>query len=48
MAVTDGYPEPFEDPKRFSNEFKDFMSHCLQIAPAQRWTVKQLLAVSSI
>eukprot|EP00029_Vermamoeba_vermiformis_P009621 TRINITY_DN4862_c0_g1_i5.p1 TRINITY_DN4862_c0_g1~~TRINITY_DN4862_c0_g1_i5.p1 ORF type:complete len:382 (-),score=10.79 TRINITY_DN4862_c0_g1_i5:50-1195(-) len=44
VAVTDGYTEPFEDPKRFSNEFKDFMSHCLQIVPAQRWTVKQLLA----
>jgi len=43
VAVTKGYPQPFEEPHKWSNEFKDFVSRCLVIDPKKRWTVKQLL-----
>jgi len=44
MAASAGYPSPFEGPEdKWSPEFHDFVSHCLQCNPAGRWTVRQLL-----
>jgi len=41
VAAVHGYPDPFEEDK-WSDQFDDFLSHCLQILPSHRWTVSQL------
>jgi len=43
IAASKGYPEPFIKREKWSNEFFEFMSHCLSFNPSERWTVKQLL-----
>jgi len=45
MAGTTGFPNPIEDRdgKPWSKQFRDFLSHCLEVNPAERWTAKQLL-----
>jgi len=43
VAATEGYPDPFEKPKLWSKDFKDFLSLCLQMEPENRPTASQLL-----
>lgn len=45
ISASDGYPMPFEEPEDWSEEFHDFITHCLQCDPTERWTVPQLLEV---
>lgn len=45
-AAVEGYPTPLADPARWSPAFADFLSHCVQLAPKDRWTAPQLLAHS--
>ncbi|EAS02701.2 Serine/Threonine kinase domain protein (macronuclear) [Tetrahymena thermophila SB210] len=33
----------FQDPQQFSDELNNFLCHCLQINPEDRWTAEQLL-----
>ncbi|KAL4441904.1 hypothetical protein ABPG74_003655 [Tetrahymena malaccensis] len=33
----------FQDPQQFSDELNNFLSHCLQINPEERWSAEQLL-----
>ncbi|KAL4469791.1 hypothetical protein ABPG72_022111 [Tetrahymena utriculariae] len=33
----------FQDSKQFSDELNNFLSHCLQINPEERWSAEQLL-----
>jgi hypothetical protein len=42
-AGTGGYPQPFEQPERWTESFKDFLTGCLKVNPRDRLTVKQLL-----
>jgi len=39
-----GEPNPFEQPERWSNQFKDFIAKCLDMDPKKRNTAKQLLS----
>jgi len=43
ISASDGYPMPFEEPEDWSDEFNDFIMHCLRCDPTERWTVPQLL-----
>jgi len=43
ISAADGYPMPFEFPEDWSDEFNDFIMHCLRCDPTERWTVPQLL-----
>jgi len=43
MSAVDGYPLPLEESEDWSAEFNDFIAHCLQCEPSDRWTVSQLL-----
>jgi len=43
ISASDGYPMPFEQPEDWSDEFNDFIMHCLRCDPTERWTVPQLL-----
>ena len=43
---TEGYPQPFEKPKQWSEEFKEFLNLCLQMDPQNRPTSAELLQVS--
>jgi serine/threonine protein kinase len=43
ISASDGYPMPFEEPEEWSDEFNDFINHCLRCDPTERWTVPQLL-----
>lgn len=45
ISASDGYPVPFEEPEEWSEEFHDFISHCLKVDPTERWNVTQLLEV---
>jgi len=40
---TEGYPQPFEKPKLWSDEFKEFLSLCLQMDPQNRPSSAELL-----
>jgi len=48
VACVEGYPQPFEDPQYWSDEFKDFVGCCLQQNPRDRWTIAQLQEVPHI
>ena len=41
-AATEGYPEPLESPRKWSQSFKDFLALCLQSDPNQRATAQEL------
>jgi len=43
VAGTVGYPQPFNKPEHWSSNFKDFISRCLEMDPAQRATSDELL-----
>jgi len=43
VSATIGYPEPFTEKEKWTQDFKDFITNCLIINPKERWTVKQLL-----
>ncbi len=45
VACVDGYPEPFEEPRFWTDEFRDFISCCLQLNPKDRWPVAKLQEV---
>jgi serine/threonine protein kinase len=48
VAGTEGYPQPFRNPNAWSEDFKDFISRCLEIEPSRRATADELLAVRII
>jgi serine/threonine protein kinase len=43
ISASDGYPMPFEEPSDWSEEFNDFIMHCLRCEPTERWSVPQLM-----
>eukprot|EP01102_Stenamoeba_stenopodia_P019607 TRINITY_DN744_c0_g1_i1.p1 TRINITY_DN744_c0_g1~~TRINITY_DN744_c0_g1_i1.p1 ORF type:complete len:579 (+),score=132.05 TRINITY_DN744_c0_g1_i1:180-1916(+) len=43
IAATEGYPQPFDNPDKWSPEMKNFFSKCLVIDPSKRITAKELL-----
>ena len=43
-AAVEGYPQPFEEPARWSAEFAQFLASCLQVNPTARPTCDALLA----
>lgn len=45
IACVEGYPEPFEEPNYWTDEFRDFIGCCLQRNPKDRWSVAQLQQV---
>jgi len=45
---THGIPHPLEEPYRWSDDFKDFISKCLEFDPKKRATAKELLEHSFI
>lgn len=45
VACVEGYPEPFEEPNFWTDEFRDFIGCCLQRNPNDRWPVSQLQEV---
>lgn len=44
---TIGIPHPFDDPQKWSDNYKDFIAKCLEMDPAKRGTAAQLLKVFS-
>jgi len=48
ITGTVGAPHPLEEPAKWSNDFKDFISKCLEKDPAIRGTAKELLKHSFI
>lgn len=43
---TIGIPEPFDEPVKWSNDFKSFIKLCLAFEPEARGTASELLEVS--
>eukprot|EP01100_Stratorugosa_tubuloviscum_P005285 TRINITY_DN2379_c0_g3_i1.p1 TRINITY_DN2379_c0_g3~~TRINITY_DN2379_c0_g3_i1.p1 ORF type:complete len:252 (-),score=122.66 TRINITY_DN2379_c0_g3_i1:66-821(-) len=43
IAATEGYPQPFDNPSKWSDEMKEFYQLCLRVNPAERATAPQLL-----
>jgi len=43
MVGSEGIKEPFEDPNKWSDNFHDFISKCLQIDPSKRPSCSELL-----
>lgn len=44
LVGTEGLPHPLEQPQHWGNDFKDFLSRCLQKNPKDRPSATQLLA----
>jgi serine/threonine protein kinase len=44
-AGTVGYPDPLEKPKTWSDNFREFLSQCVQQDPEKRPTAEELLKV---
>ena len=45
-TATVGYPQPLDEPDKWSAEFKDFLSNCLAYNPLHRMTAEELLSHS--
>lgn len=45
IAATQGYPNPFEKPERFSKECSEFYKACLRIDPSTRPSATELLSM---
>lgn len=43
VAATKGYPNPFDDSSRWSDEFKNFISLCLKVDPSKRSSSELLI-----
>jgi len=43
VAAVEGYPNPFENPKKWSVDLAKFLSRCLRIEPRERPIVEDLL-----
>ena len=42
-TATVGCPQPFDEPERWSSQFKDFTARCLVKDPSKRATAAELL-----
>ncbi len=45
VAATEGYPQPFKNPSKWSQDFKHFLGRCLELEPSCRATADELLKV---
>lgn len=43
IAATEGYPQPFDNPDKWSTDMKSFFAKCLVVDPSKRVTAKELL-----